>query len=38
LQISPNLNLIGFAQHTGIKTGDTVYAFFEDSSLVLALV
>jgi molybdate transport system regulatory protein len=38
LQISPNLNLIGFAQHPGIKSGDTVYAFFEDSSLVLALV
>ena len=38
LQISPNLNLIGFAQHPGIKSGDTVYAFFEDSFLVLALV
>lgn len=38
LQIGPNLNLIGFAAHPGINTGDSVYAFFEDSSLVLALV
>ena len=38
LQISPHLNLIGFADKHAFKTGDKAYAFFEDSSLVLALV
>jgi molybdate transport system regulatory protein len=38
LQISPHLNVIGFADKHALKTGDKAYAFFEDSSLVLALV
>ena len=38
MQISPHLKLIGFAGKHSIKTGETAYAFFEDSSLVLALV
>ncbi|MBU6369194.1 MAG: TOBE domain-containing protein [Limnohabitans sp.] len=38
VQIGAHLNLIGFAAHAGIKTGDTAYALFEDSSVVLALV
>jgi molybdate transport system regulatory protein len=38
LQLGQHLNLIGFANHASTKKGDTLYAFFEDSSLVLALV
>jgi molybdate transport system regulatory protein len=38
LQIAPNISLIGFAEEEQIKTGETLYAYLEDSSLVLALV
>ena len=38
LQIAPHLSLIGFAEDEQIKTGETLYAYLEDSSLVLALV
>jgi molybdate transport system regulatory protein len=38
LQIAPHISLIGFAEDEQIKTGETVYAYLEDSSLVLALV
>ena len=38
LQIAPHVSLIGFAEDEQIKTGETLYAYLEDSSLVLALV
>ena len=38
LQIAPHISLIGFAEDEQIKTGETVYAYLEDSALVLALV
>ena len=38
LQIAPHISLIGFAEDEQIKTGEGVYAYLEDSSLVLALV
>lgn len=38
LQFGQHLNLIGFASNESTQKGDTLYAFFEDSSLVLALV
>ncbi len=38
LQIAPHISLIGFAEDEQIKTGESVYAYLEDSSLVLALV
>jgi hypothetical protein len=38
LQIAPHISLIGFAEDEQIKTGESLYAYLEDSSLVLALV
>ena len=38
LQIALHISLIGFAEDEQIKTGETVYAYLEDSALVLALV
>ena len=38
LQIAPHVSLIGFAEDEQIKTGESLYAYLEDSSLVLALV
>ena len=38
LQIAPHVSLIGFAEDEQIKTDETLYAYLEDSSLVLALV
>jgi molybdate transport system regulatory protein len=38
LQIAPHISLIGFAEDEQIKSGETVYAYLEDSALVLALV
>jgi molybdate transport system regulatory protein len=38
LQIAPHISLIGFAEDEQIKTGESLYAYLEDSALVLALV
>jgi molybdate transport system regulatory protein len=38
LQSAPHVSLIGFAEDEQIKTGESLYAYLEDSSLVLALV